>query len=169
MPRTIVGSLRNYFEENLTRSDSIIGQYKGFSGARWPKTFRKTFARNLQAGQKLYPTALAARSGRTGLAFLHGVGSRLKKGSPPPARSDIPRHGASETKTYKTGKLSSMSNRLFHRPSIYCLTPHRYLYDTALLGGRIQLSSPLRSAPLKVCHGKSKPTIRIDAPPQTAS
>jgi hypothetical protein len=35
------------------------------------KALRKTFARNLQAGQKLYPTALAARSGRTGMAFLY--------------------------------------------------------------------------------------------------
>ena len=35
---------------------------------------------------------------------------------------------------------------------------------TALASDRIQLSSPLRSAPLKVCHGKSEPTIRIDGP-----
>jgi hypothetical protein len=48
------------------------------------KALRKTFARNLQAGQRLCPTAPAARSGRTGLAFLHGVGSRLTKESPRP-------------------------------------------------------------------------------------
>jgi hypothetical protein len=97
------------------------------------KALRKTFARNLQAVRSYTPTALAAGSGRTGLAFLHGVGSRLTKESP---RSRSVGHssgdtGGSEMKAYKTGKLSSMSNRLFHRRSIYvlrrtdiCTIPH---------------------------------------------